>query len=94
MLQLLHFSVDKKRLCVINIFILFTRYLKFRLQIKFSVEDVKVPDVPGMFTTFEVKGMSLFVDPTLFSDSTHYGKLMGYDKPIDFKLYGEVSTKK
>lgn len=56
------------------------------LQIEFSVDDVKVPDVPGMFTSFHVNGRPLFVDPGLFSDPTHYGKLMGYDKPIDFKL--------
>lgn len=78
----------------IKIYILFTSYFYFLLQIKFSVEDVKVPDILGMFTTFEVKGMPLFVDPSMFSNPTHYGKLMGYDKPIDFKLYEEVSTKK
>lgn len=51
-----------------------------------------VPDVPGMFTSFLVKDKSskksipLFVDPRLFADPTHYVKIMGYDKPIDFKL--------
>lgn len=60
--------------------------------IKFKVEDVIVPEVPGMFTSFLVKSKSsskpigLFVDPKLFADPMHYVKLMGYDKPIDFKL--------
>lgn len=51
-----------------------------------------VPEVPGMFTSFLVKTKdmrrpaALFVDPKLFDDPTHYVKIMGYDKPIDFKL--------
>lgn len=40
-----------------------------------------------MFTTLLAKGKPLFLDPRMFDDPTHYGKLMGYDKPIDFKLY-------
>lgn len=61
-------------------------------QIKFKVEDVIVPEVQGMFSTFLVKPKgssklsSLFVDPKLFDDPKHYVKLMGFDKPIDFKL--------
>jgi len=64
-----------------------------RQQVRFKVEDVNVPEIPGMFTSFLVKPkgsgkkpMALFVDPRLFEDPTHYVKLMGYDKPIDFKL--------
>lgn len=51
-----------------------------------------MPEVPGMFTSFFVKPKesekkyALFVDPRLFDDTSHYIKLMGYDKPIDFKL--------
>lgn len=52
-----------------------------------------MPDIPGMFTTFEVKGVGLFLDPRLFEDPSHYAKIMGYDKPIDFKLY-ETSDQK
>lgn len=61
-------------------------------HVKFCVEDVTVPEVPGMFTSFLVnpKGskdpVALFVDPKLFEDPTHYVKIMGYDRPIDFKL--------
>lgn len=55
-------------------------------KIHFSVDDVKVPDVPGMFTTFLVKHQPLFVDPRMFKELEHYGRLMGYDKPIDFHL--------
>ncbi|GLV45666.1 uncharacterized protein CBL_02686 [Carabus blaptoides fortunei] len=63
-------------------------------KIQFSVDDVKVPDVPGMFTSFHVNGRPLFVDPGLFTDPTHYGKLMGYDKPMDFKLSETSSAKR
>uniref|UniRef100_A0A1L8DZP6 Putative transmembrane protein 70 log mitochondrial n=1 Tax=Nyssomyia neivai TaxID=330878 RepID=A0A1L8DZP6_9DIPT len=53
---------------------------------KFKVSDVKVPDVPGMFTSFHIGKKALFVDPRQFPDTSHYVKIMGYDKPIDFKL--------
>lgn len=39
-----------------------------------------------MFTSFLVKKRPLFVDPALFDDPEHYVRIMGYDKPIDFKL--------
>lgn len=50
------------------------------------MEDINVPEVAGMFTTFFVKNKPLFVDVELFSDPSHYVKMMGYDKPIDFHL--------
>lgn len=45
-----------------------------------------VPDVPGMFMSFQIGKRKFFVDPSLFPDPQHYVKIMGYDKPIDFKL--------
>nr|CAI5828828.1 unnamed protein product [Callosobruchus analis] len=57
------------------------------VQTEFKPDDVKVPDVPGMFTTFIVRGKKFFLDPRLFDNPDHYAKIMGYDKPIDFKLY-------
>lgn len=47
---------------------------------------MKVPEVPGMFTSFEVGKKSLFLEPSLFEDPEHYVKIMGYDKPVDLKL--------
>lgn len=55
-------------------------------QTEFKPEEVKVPDVPGLFTTFFAKGKALFLDPRLFDQPEHYAKIMGFDKPIDFKL--------
>lgn len=55
-------------------------------KLEFKPEDVKVPDVPGMFTSMVIKGVPLFMDPRMFPNPDHYIKIMGYDKPIDFKL--------
>ncbi|XP_037940123.1 transmembrane protein 70 homolog, mitochondrial [Teleopsis dalmanni] len=57
-----------------------------KIYTKFRVGDVKVPEVPGMFTSFTVDKRPLFVDPSMFDDPEHYVRMMGYDKPIDFKL--------
>ncbi|XP_053674063.1 transmembrane protein 70 homolog, mitochondrial [Anopheles nili] len=57
-----------------------------REKTHFKIEDVSVPEVGGLFTTFLVKNKAMFVDPQLFPDPDHYIKIMGYDKPIDFKF--------
>lgn len=59
----------------------------------FKVSDVEVPDVPGMFTSIIAKNRPLFLDPQQFQDASHYAKIMGYDKPIDFKLYENPENK-
>lgn len=46
-----------------------------------------VPDVPGALTSFLIKGKPVLVDVRLFQEPEHYGRIMGYDKPIDFKLH-------
>ncbi|KAF7278023.1 hypothetical protein GWI33_008943 [Rhynchophorus ferrugineus] len=61
---------------------------------EFKVDDVKVPDVPGMFTSMHIKGKPLFMDPRTFEEPEHYRRIMGYDKPIDFKLYENSEEKK
>lgn len=45
-----------------------------------------MPEVPGMFTSFVVNGTPMFVDAKQFTDTDHYIKMMGYDKPLDLKL--------
>jgi len=52
-------------------------------KIEFKVQDVEVPDIPGMFTTFKANSVPLFVESSQFTDLKHYGKIMGYDKPLD-----------
>jgi len=48
--------------------------------------DVTVPELPGTFTTLRIKDIPLFCIPTDFIYEEHYGKFMGYDKPINLKL--------
>ncbi|XP_033221836.1 transmembrane protein 70 homolog, mitochondrial [Belonocnema kinseyi] len=55
-------------------------------QIEFQPKDVFVPEVPGMFTSCLIKKAPLFFTPDSFNDLSHYKRIMGYDKPIDFKL--------
>lgn len=72
--------------------LLFIKLFKCKFQINFKSEDVEVPEIPGMFTTLNAKGTPLFVEARHFNDPLHYAKLMGYDKPMDFKL-GEDKEK-
>ncbi|KAM5157910.1 transmembrane protein 70, mitochondrial isoform 2-T2 [Mantella aurantiaca] len=50
----------------------------------FSPEDVEVPGVSRMFTTFFAKKKSMLVNPDLFPNPWDYHHLMGYDKPFTF----------
>lgn len=50
--------------------------------------------MPGLFTSVIAKGKPLFLDPTQFADTSHYARIMGFDKPIDFKLYQQADSKK
>ncbi|KAI4471840.1 hypothetical protein MML48_1g21128 [Holotrichia oblita] len=61
---------------------------------EFTPEDVKIPEVPGMFTTFVAKGKAMFLEPRFFNDPSHYAKIMGYDKPMDFKMFADASQDK
>lgn len=54
---------------------------------------MQVPAVPGLFTSVVAKGNPLFMDPNQFTDTSHYARMMGFDKPIDFKLYPETEDK-
>ncbi|KAJ8973076.1 hypothetical protein NQ317_002292 [Molorchus minor] len=55
-------------------------------ETKFKTEDVGSTRCTRMFTTFFAKGKALFLDPRMFENPEHYAKIMGYDKPINFKL--------
>jgi len=54
-----------------------------RKEIKFKLKDVQ--QVEDMFTTFRAKNVPLFVDGQQFYAPVHYGKIMGYDKPYNYK---------
>ncbi|KAK9718090.1 Tmem70 protein family [Popillia japonica] len=63
-------------------------------ETEFTPEDVKIPEVPGMFTTFIAKGKAMFLEPRFFNDPSHYAKIMGYDKPMDFKMFSNEKEEK
>ena len=63
-------------------------------KIEFKLQDVEVPDIPGMFTTFKANSVPLFVESSQFTDLRHYGKIMGYDKPIDLMWDQELDMTK
>ncbi|XP_014482396.1 PREDICTED: transmembrane protein 70 homolog, mitochondrial [Dinoponera quadriceps] len=67
---------------IVNTYSLFVR----KKEIEFTPEDVVVPDITGMFTNCIIKGTPLFLAQDCFYNFSHYIKIMGYDKPIDFKL--------
>ena len=55
-------------------------------EIKFKADDVTVPDLPGMLSSFLVNGKPLFVDANMIQDPDAYSHMMGYDKPFDITL--------
>ncbi|XP_074062758.1 transmembrane protein 70, mitochondrial [Macrotis lagotis] len=52
----------------------------------FHQNDVKVPDIKSIFTSFYAKTKSLLVNPMLFTHPQDYNHLMGYDKPFTFDI--------
>uniref|UniRef100_A0A8C6Z3A1 Transmembrane protein 70 n=2 Tax=Nothoprocta perdicaria TaxID=30464 RepID=A0A8C6Z3A1_NOTPE len=52
----------------------------------FRQEDVKLPGISKMFTTFYAKTKSMLVNPVLFPNPRDYEHLMGFDKPFYFDL--------
>lgn len=46
-----------------------------------------------MFTSIKVgpKKIPLFVDAASFTDTHHYARFMGYDKPLEFELKPDAS---
>uniref|UniRef100_A0A146MBK4 Transmembrane protein 70, mitochondrial n=1 Tax=Lygus hesperus TaxID=30085 RepID=A0A146MBK4_LYGHE len=64
---------------------IYTLFLRKR-AICFKPGEAEIPDVGGGFTSAKVRGIPLFMDSRFFSDVHHYKRIMGYDKPLDFKL--------
>lgn len=64
---------------------IYTLFIR-KKEISFRPGEAVVPDVLGMFTSMTIRGIPLFVDVRFFDDLSHYKKIMGYDKPMDFKM--------
>ncbi|BET02696.1 Protein of unknown function (DUF1301) [Nesidiocoris tenuis] len=60
-------------------------FLMRKRQIRFKPGEAEIPDVSG-FASAKVRGIPLFMDSRYFSDVYHYKRIMGFDKPMDFKL--------
>lgn len=52
------------------------------------MEDVHLPEVETMFTSMKIgpQKTPVFIDVESFTDTHHYARFMGYDKPLDFKF--------
>ena len=53
-----------------------------RVEVKFTADDVVVPDVAGPYSTYMVKGVPVFINRTLFISKDVYKHMVGYDKPL------------
>jgi len=63
-------------------------------RVEFKITDVVVPEIPGPFCTFKANSVPLFVEGSQFTDIRHYGKIMGYDKPVDLYWDHELNMTK
>lgn len=77
----LTFDRDKKQFSATTLSL-----LNRKNKLDFTAQDVKIPAVPGPFTTLLAKGRPLFVDVRDFQDVDALKHLMGYDKPINWHL--------
>ena len=64
-------------------------FLLIQYKLEFTMDDVFMPDMPGIFTTLRVKSSkrNLFVDLNQINDLKITEALLGYDKPFDIKKY-------
>ena len=66
----------------------FTVYLyNFFLReynLQFKTSDIVIPDVPGVFTSFQIKNLNrhLFINFDEINDRSLIVKMLGYDKPL------------
>lgn len=58
-------------------------------ETKFKTTDVKIPEITSPFYSFRAHNVPLLVDEEQFIEDPykkqHYIKIMGFDKPIDFR---------
>ena len=59
-------------------------------DLQFTADDVVVPEVPGMFSTFRVKGKNLFFDMEQFTDHDALMHMMHYDEPLNLELPEDI----
>lgn len=52
------------------------------------MDDIHLPEIETMFTSMKIgpNKVPVFVDAASFTDTHHYARFMGYDKPLDLRL--------
>lgn len=61
----------------------------------FTANEVRIPTVPGLFTTAKVNDkVPLFLDPNLFIDRQAYVQMMKYDEPLEWEIPEQPDEKK
>lgn len=53
-------------------------------ELKFKPDDVKVPEISGLFSHITAKGKPLFIDISGVLDKFAYKRLLKYDQPVKF----------
>ena len=71
--------------------ITYTFFLRKHVH-RFTVDDVTVPNVPGLFTSIRVRGVPLFIDRDLFTDRRHFVELFKYTDPLEWEILSEGLT--
>jgi len=69
----------------------YTFFLRRKIH-RFTVDDVTVPNVPGLFTSIRVHGVPLFIDRDLFTDQRHFIELFKYTDPLEWEIVSEGLT--
>ena len=69
----------------------YTFFLRRKIH-RFTVDDVTVPNVPGLFTSIRVHGVPLFIDRDLFTDHRHFIELFKYTDPLEWEIVSEGLT--
>jgi len=70
----------------------YTFFLRKKIH-RFTVGDVTVPNVPGLFTSLRVHGVPLFIDRDLFSDQSYFIELFKFNDPLDWEIVSECFSR-
>lgn len=80
----LYYNYEEKKFKAIQV-----NFFLAEHKTEFSLDDAFVPDLPGVFSTVQLKSnkKSLFIDLNQITDVDLVQKIYGYDKPLDLKKY-------
>lgn len=67
----------------------YTFFLRKKIH-RFTVDDVTVPNVSGLFTSLRVHGVPLFIDRDLFTNQSYFVELFKFNDPLDWEIVSEA----